>query len=577
VRLSSGVPGSKTRRVPLTTPSAKALAKLQKAVDNPGTKAPNPLLCTTLEGLTTDWARAKKIAASILDPKYTLKMFHEDLAAFPELHLFQFEEAQGGTGTGDEYQKTIGTFFAMYWLLRMDLDGKDGFSNGVDDQWAPMGSSDSRLTFQEKRAAFQSGANWTGFKKVLMDAGLLETAAATGKVQVNEHRLVLFFAMTSIRNIMKITPVLPKVQKEHAPYRGYKEDETIGDRDHALTYVMDLFPSLLPSFRDLSPDDKESVEFMHSNIGFNHGWFVQAEAPPGAVFSKLTEATRRTVARRSQGRAGAAASASKTPMKIGSKEVALYLVRWLIDLASAEPTPLSGSDKFSTKFSLPVLNSFLRSFEFVGRIASETETQVMESYIKSRWEESALPIGPAPTDSAAIAKMRLCCMAQMNAVAVLRGFEELPAGDQAVLSLEMSRTGCVGQQYSKGLVPSAAFEKDKGPAFLVYYGPAFLQNLEQDSAAMRLKILAEVYRGALALWPATEQMADGNVTIRIDIIKSMSTKDLLASCASGDAYMLVKHNEVEAFVEKCSAERQSELQETDSKFHKLTFGVANCN
>ena len=57
----------------------------------------------------------------------------------------------------------------------------------------------------------------------------------------------------------------------------------------------------------------------------------------------------------------------------------VILVSWrLTDLAGAETTPLGGCEKFVIKFPMAVLNSFLRSFEFVQKIADQTETEVNE-------------------------------------------------------------------------------------------------------------------------------------------------------------------------------------------------------
>merc|ERR1712136_436086 len=94
------------------------------------------------------------------------------------------------------------------------------------------------------------------------------------------------------------------------------------------------------------------------------------------------------------------------------KDIALYFVHWITDLAGAEPTPLGGCEKFVLKFPLEVLNSFLASFEFVQRIATNTETEVMEEYLKARWAETQ---GTVIEGDDAIAKMRIFCMAQGNA------------------------------------------------------------------------------------------------------------------------------------------------------------------
>ena len=44
------------------------------------------------------------------------------------------------TAVTDEYQRTIGAFFALYWLARIGLDGEDGFCFGVDPEWQPLKS-----------------------------------------------------------------------------------------------------------------------------------------------------------------------------------------------------------------------------------------------------------------------------------------------------------------------------------------------------------------------------------------------------------------------------------------------------
>jgi len=549
------------RRVPLPATSAQVLSRMQAALTEKNKKPPSGLLWSCLDNLKTDWAKAKKMAHKMLDPKYTAQQFNSDLAAFPELNLYLLDEKSSvanpaanmssGRTIGDEYQRTVGAFFAIYWMMRIDIDGKDGFANGVDEAWAPIkltDKDDMRVTQAEKRMAFQSNAKWDFFQKLLMDAGLLEEKKSGGffksttKLQVNEKRLVSLLALTAVHDIMKMSMILPEVQKDHTPYHGYAVGDTIGDHDHALSYVMDHYPEMLPSFRDLEPAEKRSVQFTQCNLCFNHGWFVQAEAPPGAIFTKFREALIRD--HKSQ---------------IGQQDVALYFVHWLTDLAGAEPTPLAGCEKFVTKFPLPVLNSFLRSFEFVEKIADKTETEVMEEYLQMRWTEHTPPMGAVPFGDSAVAKMRLLCMAQMNAPAVLRDFNDLSEEDREVLSLEMGRTGCVGQSFSASLVPKDASERLEGPAFLVYYGPAFLQNLGNDVPVKRLSVLAEIYRCAREIWPSSVAKAAVNVIIRIDMIKSLSVGDMQEANMQGDVWCLVKHNESEAFVERSSKKKLNKM------------------
>eukprot|EP00434_Breviolum_minutum_P040698 symbB.v1.2.036178.t1/scaffold5047.1/size31493/2 len=82
----------------------------------------------------------------------------------------------------------------------------------------------------------------------------------------------------------------------------------------------------------------------------------------------------------------------------------------------------------------------------------------------------------------------------------------------------MARTGAEKQSFSKGFVPDSVRQESVGPAFLVYYGPAFLQRMGTDSPLRRLEILAEIYRCTRKLWPASTEQAGLCVTVRIDAI-----------------------------------------------------------
>merc|ERR1712151_850036 len=130
------------------------------------------------------------------------------------------------------------------------------------------------------------------------------------------------------------------------------------------------------------------------------------------------------------------------------------------------------------------------------------------------------------------------------------GFDALSEEDKEVLSVEMARTGCIGQSYSVDISPKET--SPAGPAFLIYYGPAFLQNLGNDRAVRKLSLLAEVYRCARELWPATVSKVAVNVIVRIDTIKGLSTAEIQDAMPVGDVWLMVKHNESEAFIERSS-------------------------
>jgi len=442
-----------------------------------------------------------------------------------------------GRTMGDEFQRTVGCFFAIYWLARLKIDGKEGFSFGVDEDWKPI--KKSQVT-DKKRLAFHQTAGWTGFTRLLTEAGLLEETWRGTKV--NERRMMSLLALTAFHDIMKMSMLQPEVKADHAPYHGYSAGDKIGDHDLGLAYVMDHFPDLLPSFKGLNPEERSCVQFTQCNLCFNHGWLVQAEAPPGAVFTKFRQCLIRD-----------------HKSKMCSRDVALYFVHWITDLAGAEPSPLGGCEKFVVKFPLPVLNSFLRSFEFVEKITNHTETEVMEEYLKVRWAEHTPSPGPQPLGDAAVAKMRLLCMAQMSANAVLSGWQELSEEDKEVLSTEMARTGCVGQSYSQDLVPKEVRVTPMGPAFLIYYGPAFLQTLGNERGVLKLSALAEVYRCARAVWPLSVAKVAATVIIRVDTIKGLSAAQMMEVTQKGEAWLLVKHNESEGFIERSSQRKLNKL------------------
>lgn len=545
--------------------------------------APSTALRMALEGEKTDWSRVKRMAANIMKPNYHLDHFLADLeVAFPETHLHLLEAsspcssiswgldtmaptASRSVSQCDEYQRTIGAFFSIYWLVRMEVDGKDGFSFGVNTKggkaaWRPLkAENDGCYSAPDRRINFRENADWDHLKRLLFQAGIFTRAVSCvpGKkstLAVNSKRLTSLLALTSLHDIMKGMCLLPEVQPEHAPYRGYAAGDMILDHDTALAYVLEHFPGLLPSFKGLDAQEQRLLLFTQCKLGFNHGWFVQAEAPPGAGLTSFKQAL-------ADGTSGCAAS---------PQDVAFYFVHWLTDLAGAEPTPLNGCEKFSTKFPLQVLNSFLRSFEFVEKVANETETEVMEQYLKMRWSEQSaqLSLGPVPTGDDAITKMRLLCMAQMKASSVLAAWESLDEDDKQVLSVEMSLTGCAGQSFSPDLVPKVVIDQLEGPAFLVYYGPAFLQNTSEDEARWKLSALAEVYRCARALWPLSPAEASSSVIIRIDMIKTRTVAQLQQV---SEIWTLVKHNNQEAFVELSSQKKLNAMIANQQCIQVLDF------
>jgi len=579
-----------------------------------------------LHGLSFDRELALRIAAQIRRKHYTLDRFYSDVqAAFPELQLYLVElpssdpddvaaevtahrpSITSGLHPDAEYRRTIGALFAVYWLMRIGIDGERGFSFGVDDSWKPhmpptpeggdgasaSGSNKSVKAGWDKRLAFYESQDWGRLQALLVDAQLLESRGSVSEqleellrkdhrkgrrtsaasrmpksksapdlhsedlegvhdgvrtdLTVNVERTMAMLALTAFHDVMKIEALLPVVKEEHAPFLGFKAGDTINDHDCALAYVLDYYSDQLPSFKELSVADQRTVRFTQSKMQFNHGWLVQGEAPPSALFAKFKQVM---------------LSDSVTP-----SDVAFYFVHWLTDLAGAEPSPLGGGEKLVLKFPHAVLDSFIRSFSVLNDLALRTETQVMEEYLVRTWGELGnAALGAAPTSEDGVALMRLVLQAQTpdKQNAVMGAFEQLPADDRDVLRNEMARTGIHGQSFHR----APAFGSSLGPSFLVYYSPAFLRTLAPANANEALVLLAEVYRRARKLWPLRPTNSnDHAVTIRIDQIKELKLDDIRGAIAEGHTWLLCRKNDLEGVVEKHDVESVAELMGHKAKQH----------
>jgi len=483
-------------------------------------------------------------------------MFFDDcVSAFPEMSLYLADSSVTTSGrTGDdEYQRTVGALFAVYWLMRLDIDGKEGFSFGVDSSWRPRslpsmheeGSCKREQSEDdEKREKFYRNTNWAWFTQLLVFAGLL--LEENGSYSTCLERCLSMLALTAIHDIMKIPVILPIVQHEHAPFKGYKDGDIINDHDIALGYVLEKFPDLLPSFSGLVPRQRQAVEFTQSKMDYNMGWLVQAEAPPGKLFGGF--------------------KALLQSGGVASTDVSFYFTHWLTDLAGAEPYPLEGSEKFVLRFPHAVLQGFLRSFPVVQELAHRTETDVFENYLCMRWSEAReLQLPELPTGNESIVQMRLLLQAGAgsSSKAVLEAFRTLTEEERKILAMEMARTGCPDQRYARASSSSDAL---MGPAMLVYYAPALLAKFGRDEAQLALRRLCEVYRQARALYPAEASKAGDSVTVRIDTVKDRSNQQILDAMAAGNVFVLVKHNAREAFVEMHPISALNDLCDSSSSF-----------
>lgn len=161
-----------------------------------------------------------------------------------------------------EYRRTIGALFAVYWLVRIGIDGERGFSFGVDDEWRPRevpvldgGKADATKAYGSlaadaahpeapedkaeaarraeaaKRLAFYEAQDWGRLQRLLVESGVLRRDADGDALHVNEERAMALLSLTAFHDIMKVEALLPQVQPEHAPYATFKEGDMINDHD----------------------------------------------------------------------------------------------------------------------------------------------------------------------------------------------------------------------------------------------------------------------------------------------------------------------------------------------------------
>ena len=288
----------------------------------PSTSAPSKIINEMLAMCEPgSLERARQIASRIRDPSYTLREYYGDIqVAFPELRLYFVEspaelnakrratknQAAGMTSGSDgetEFLRTVGAFFAVYWLMRIGIDGERGFSFGVDDEtWQPLtmeqmnnsGSADSKaqerwknmdpqavffaMNPSQRAIAFYQNTRWDRLLGLMVEAGLIEresavaghrpacgmaaqfkqqqkkstipgessAAAVDATYRVVQDRVVGILALTAIHDIMKIDVLLPTVQPQHATYAGFAKGDRINDHDVALGCMRRTPSKLIP-------------------------------------------------------------------------------------------------------------------------------------------------------------------------------------------------------------------------------------------------------------------------------------------------------------------------------------------
>jgi hypothetical protein len=502
---------------------------------------PNKQLVAALKGRDTNWHLIDQVVHKIRDKSYSLREFHYDcLACFPEMSLLQSEtkvgqdikparstlldvggkEPDGHLQQGpsssfittsqrgqpkqqeakktelqvsDDVLRTYGSLWAIFWFLRLDIDGKQGLCFGIDEStWElhpiPKGDSEENMdvadrlkdkvffimSTEEKRLNFYHNFSWDTCQDLLISSGLL-IRESDGSLKASLPRVRSMLVLTAINRIFLNRSLLPRRHQADG-----SDGEEIQNHAAALEYVLGKFPHVLPSFSGLSPEERKVLRFSQSQkTGFHSGWLVQGEAPPSALF----KAFREVIAEEG----------------VDESDVAFYFMYWLSQLSGQEPTPKQGAEKIVSRLPDSALSAFLKAFQHVCRLASRTETEVLQGYLQSQWLQIGL--GPIPEGPLGVTMMRLSLQAQKHAPKVHGVFDRLPGRDQQILCQEMARTGLAGQNYSSSNVACQH-------SLLVLHAPAMLQKSGGYDLAGGLQILAEILRQGRRLWPLGESDED---------------------------------------------------------------------
>mmetsp|Transcript_25174 Transcript_25174/g.57877 ORF Transcript_25174/g.57877 Transcript_25174/m.57877 type:complete len:889 (-) Transcript_25174:35-2701(-) len=474
-------------------------------------KMPNMTLAAELNLTKTSSLDIEHAVERLRDPAYTLVMFHENMVqAFPELKLYLTgtDKLSSGNTGAEEYQRTLSALYTVFACMRLDIDGKHLMTFGVDSAGVARVTPADEGDKATKKMRFLTTMDWEKLSDLMIRAGIMTFDDRTGALVLVKERAIGMLALTAIHDIMKNHALLPRVQPEHAPYQGYAQGEEVSDHDLALAYILEHYPSLLPSYSYLLPAQRAPVLFTQAKMNFNNGWLVQGEAPPGMLFKTFKAAIQ-------QGRASAS-------------DVSFYFVHWITDLAGAETydpeKPWPGAEKLTVKLPPHVFNAFLKSFSFVEQLAAATEVQVMEDYLRHRFQTLKLTFPPNMSVSARVAGMRLVLMAQGFESDILKAFEALRDIDKDVIAAELARTACK-EQFSEA--PSHVQQRLQGPAFLMYYAPALIQNAGQDEAIGALIVMAAVFRAARVVFPLESQLFEQTATIRVDTMKSLKPGEIM--------------------------------------------------
>ena len=331
--------------------------------------------------------------------------------------------------------------------------------------------------------------------------------------------------LTAIHDIMKI-PAAAYCMQGRRPISWFRKGTRIFEHDVAHGCVLACDPTA-PSF-DMLPEAQKAATLLR-RTGFNHGWLVQGEAPPGILFGPLRLCWTRVA---SQG--------GTLPC----------LLHWVTDVAGAEPTPLNGVEKLVLKFPTSVFRA--REVDERRRASGRPRTcGCVLRFLQDSWldatphvqvPEEIPPIGVSPSLPHAY-----CCTRKGRSAATCRMRIWLPpAEDLAALfrdgfdghcRCDVPNTRMTGGQACRLLC--ARFLRHAIDDDIAFSAFADLQRKERRARA-RATLLRCACSQARKLFPRSESDAASTVIVHLAAFKNESIFDIASRYQQGQCWLNVR-------------------------------------
>lgn len=378
--------------------------------------------------------------------------------------------------------------------------------------------------FSTARIKLFNRTSWPLVTQLMVDAGLLRRASSRGQVvyTVEPERCVSLLVLLALQQLGKVCALQPRVEADHAGWLGYGEGQTITNQMDAVRYMMEHYPHSMPSFEHLTIEQQRVCIFLQTRCELNPGWLIQAEAPPGKVFSQFKSVAQRAA--------------------VTKADMSLYFVHWLTDLSPLDrPLVFSGAETFVKRFPQSVLERFIHSWNVVSFLAVQSETQALIRLVKThcggKQQLKKSRANAAKEAAGALSILATNSDANRERIAQADGIQPL------IGLLENAETAT----YAAGALHNLAYNHEGNKNAIAKYGGVALliKLLSSNSSAMQEQAAATLVNLATT------------TSNKIMIAKSRGLEALVEVLASGSS-MVAKEHAVAALVNLCSNQSNKE-------------------